>query len=88
MNEVKQKPRSAYRHRLENTHKAGVLNPGLNLKHGEKAFLLPLLAPLGTVFDPPINPRQFKSDVVPSFLRLVPLVPQNLLVFGSEFLTQ
>jgi hypothetical protein len=71
------------------THtKRGALNPGLDLKHSEKSFLLPLLAPLGTVFDPPINPRQFKSDVVPSFLRLVPLVPQNLLVLGSEFLAQ
>jgi hypothetical protein len=59
--------------------------PRLNLKRGGKAFLLPLFAPLGTVFDPPIDLRQFKSDVVPPFLGLIPLVPQNLLVLSLEF---
>ena len=57
----------------------------LNFKREGKAFLLPLSAPLGTVFDPPIDLRQFKSDVVPLFLGLVPLMPHNLLVLSSEF---
>src|SRR5258707_12284454 len=56
----------------------------LNLKRGRQTFLLPLFAPLGTVFDSPIDLCQFKSDVVPLFLGLIPLMPQNLLVLGLE----
>ena len=52
-----------------------VRTPRLSLKRAGKAFLLPLFAPLGTVFDSPIDLRQFKSDVVSPFLGLIPLVP-------------
>jgi hypothetical protein len=61
------------------------LKPRLNLKHVGKAFLLPFFAPSGAVFDPPIDLRQFKADVVPYFLGLIPLVPQNLLMLSFEF---
>jgi len=61
------------------------LNPSLNLKCGGYKFLPPLFAPLQTVFDSPIDLRQFKSDVVPPFLGLIPLVLQNLVVLSLEF---
>ena len=61
------------------------LSPRLNLKRSGEAFLVPLSTPLGSVFDPPVDLCQFKSDVVPHFLGLVPFVPQNLFLLSLEF---
>ena len=63
----------------------GTCSPRLNLKRGGKAFLLQFFAPSGSVFDPPIDLGQLKSDVVSLFLGFIPLVLQNLLVLSLEF---
>ena len=42
------------------------------------------LAPLGPVFDDPVGQRPFETDVVSGFLRLDPLVFENLLALGLK----
>ena len=44
-----------------------------------------VFAPFGAVLDDPIRQRPFKTDVATGFLRLNPLVLQNLLALGLEF---